>query len=232
MLPLIGAGIGLIGGIGKMIGRAKANKEMRQLMKDDPTYQINPQVQQRLGLAQSLLNARMPGAAAAERNIYGAAGNAMASAQRNATDASQLLALGAGAQGQAQQGFENLGQMEAQDYQRRYGNLVGAQEAMVGEGDKQYQDALRRYGDKAQLQAAIQENRQNTWGDISGMGFGLMDFGMAGGGNMFKGLFGGGGNAAAGAAFNPMSQSQMGIDMFGLGRAMGSLPAAKKTPFG
>ena len=54
--PLIGLGIGLIGGIGKMFGRGKANREMDKLLAKNPVYNENPLARQRLGLAQTLLN--------------------------------------------------------------------------------------------------------------------------------------------------------------------------------
>lgn len=205
----IGAGVGIAGGIGKMIGRGKANKRMEALMAQNPVYKENPLARQRLGLAQSLLNARMPGAAAAEQNIYANQANRLSQVQRNATDSSQLLALGAQAQGQANQSFGDLGMAEAQDYQRRYGNLAGAQEGVIREGDKVFQDETRRFQDKVQIQGAQNANRQANWGDVSGMGFGLMDFGMSGG---FGKMFGAGGGGSAGAdrgiSSNPWSGSQ------------------------
>ena len=109
-----------------MFGRAKANRELKNLMKQDPTYQADPRVMQmanqRLGLANTLLNARMPGASAAERNIYTNQANQLAGLNRGATDASQALAVAAGIGGQTNQAFENLGQQEAQDYYRRLEN--------------------------------------------------------------------------------------------------------------
>jgi len=57
MLPAIGLGIGLVGSIGKMIGRGKANKEMKKLMGEDPSYTANPLASQRLALAQTMFNA-------------------------------------------------------------------------------------------------------------------------------------------------------------------------------
>jgi len=175
-----GAAVGLAGGVGKMIGRGKANKQMEALIAQNPVYKENPMARQRLGLAQSLLNARMPGAAAAERNIYGTQANRLSQLQRGATDSSQLLAMGAQAQGQTNQAFGDLGIAEAQDYQRRYGNLAGAQEGVIREGDKVFQDETRRFQDLAQIRGAQNANRQANWGDVSGMGFGLMDFGMTG----------------------------------------------------
>lgn len=184
-LALIGAGLGIAGGIGKMIGRGKSNRQLKALQGQDPKYAENPIAKQRMALAQTLLNARMPGAMQAERNIYQSAANTLGGAQRNATDASQLLAVGAAAQGRQDQSFVDLGQAEASDYQRRLTNLEQAQQGMINEGDKVYQDQIRRFGNQMQIQGAMAENRQNTWGDISNMGFGLADFGLAGGFDKF-----------------------------------------------
>jgi alkylated DNA nucleotide flippase Atl1 len=195
----IGLGVGLVGGIGKMFGRGKANREMSRLLKSNPTYKANPLVAQRLGLAQSLLNARMPGATAIERNLFASQANTMAGAQRNATDSSQLLALGSASQAQTNQAVNNLGIQEQQDYYNRLGSLEGAQMAQVGEDDKVYQDQVRRWQDTAQIKGMQNANRQAGWGDLSNLGFGLMQFGMAGGvDNLFSG------NGAADRKFNSM----------------------------
>jgi hypothetical protein len=185
----IGAGLGLIGGIGKGIQRGKANRELKKLMGSMPQYKENPLFAQRLGLAQTLLNARMPGAAAAERNIYQTQANQMANVQRGATSGSDVLLAGAGAAGQAGQAFDQLGQAEAADYQRRYGNLAAAQDAQAAEQQRLFEDQLRRYQMQTQLQGAIQENRAATWGDISNFGMGLANIG----GGIMKGGTGGSG---------------------------------------
>lgn len=187
LASLVGLGTGLIGGIGKMIGRGKANRQLDELLKKDPKYTANPEVANRLGLAKTLLNARMPGAASAERNIYGSQANTVANVTRNATDSSQALAVAAGVGGQTNQAFQDLGQNEAQDYQRRYGNLVGAQNATVLEGDKVFGDDLRRYGDEVSVRGTQNQNKQDNWQDISNLGFGMADFGMNGG---FNNMFG------------------------------------------
>jgi len=180
-LPLIGLGLGLIGGIGKLFGRGRANRELDKVLAQDPTYQENPLAKERLGLAQTIFNARMPGAASIERNIYSNQANQLANINRVATDSSQALALAANTQAQTNDAFNNLGIQEAQDYQRRYGNLIGAQEGVIREGDKVYADKVRRFGDLAQIRGAQNANRQNNWGDIANLGFGLADFGLAGG---------------------------------------------------
>jgi hypothetical protein len=193
----IGAGIGLIGGIGGLLSAGKANRQLEGLLRRDPQYQVNPLAQQRLAYANTLLNARMPGAAAMDRNIYGAEANQMANIQKNAADGSQALAMGAASQGQTDQAFGNAAQVENQDFQRRYQNQVGAQEGMINEDDKVYQDRLRRLQDEANIRGAQAQNRQGAWNAISGAGGGLMNFGLAGGA---KGIFGGGGGAGAGAS--------------------------------
>lgn len=185
-LAIAGLGLGLIGGIGSLFGSRRANKRLEDLLRQNPAYKENPLARERLGLAQTLLNARMPGAAAMERNIYGNQANTLAQVNRNATDASQALALAAGVQGQTNQAFGNLGIQEAQDYQRRYGNLVGAQEGVIQEGDKVHQDAVRRFQDMAQIRGAQNANTQGVWNSLSNLGFGAASLGVAGG---FDNLF-------------------------------------------
>lgn len=182
-LSILGGAVGLIGGIGGLFGARRANRQLDQLLKQNPAYAANPLASQRLGLAQTLLNARMPGAAAAERNIYQNQANTIAATNRNATDASQALAIAAGTQGQANQAFGNLATQEAQDYQRRYGNLVGAQEGQINEQDKVFQDQVRRFQDTAAIRGAQNQNRQNAWNSLSNLGFGAMNLGMVGGMN-------------------------------------------------
>lgn len=154
----IGLGVGALGVAGKAISRSKSNKKLQELLNQAPKYKNQS------GLAQTLLNARAPGAAEAERNVYQQEANQMAGAQRAATSGNELLLAGAGATGQANQAFSGINQAEMADYQRRYGNLTAAQQA-------DYEAAQQLYGQKAQIQGAIQENRANTWGDVAGLGF-------------------------------------------------------------
>lgn len=189
----IGGAIGLVGGIANIFGASGANKRLNELLQNDPTYKANPIASQRLGLAQTLLNARAPGTAYAERNIYGSQAGQQANIDRNATDSSQALALGAASQGSTNQAFENLNEQEAQDYQRRYGNLVGAQQEQIQEGDKVYQDQIRRFNDMAQIRGQQNQNTQNAWSSLSNLGFGVMNFGLAGG--FGRGNGGGGGGS-------------------------------------
>lgn len=171
-----------------MFGAKRANKKLDELAHANPAYAANPLAQQRLGLAQTLLNARMPGAASAERNIYQNQANQMAAVNRGATDSSQVLAMAAAGQGQTNQAFGNLAQQEAQDYQRRYGNLTNAQDFSVQEGDKVFQDRVRRYQDNVSIQGTKNQNTQGVWNSLTQLGMGVAGLGMSSGmGNMFGG---------------------------------------------
>lgn len=197
----VGLGLGVIGGIGKLFGSSHSNSQLNDLLKQDPTYTANPIAAQRMGLAQSLLNSRMPGAAYAEQNIYGNQANQQANIQRNATDGSQALALGAASQATTNQAFGQLNQQEDQNYQQRYNNLVGAQQGQIQEGDKVYQDQVRRFGDIAQIRGQQNQNTQNAWGSLSNLGFSAANFGLSGGVSKIFGS--GGGQSGGGQASQP-----------------------------
>lgn len=185
-------------------------------MQQDPTYNANPEAAKRLGLAGTLLNARMPGASALERNIYGNQANQLANVNRNATDSSQALALGAAAQGQTNQAFQNLGVQEQQDYYNRLQNYTGAQQGVIQEGDKVYQDKVRRFQDMAGLQGAGEQNTQQGWNSIANLGFGgasiASQYGMMNGGGQ-----GGGGMVNPSSASNSFMgmQPQSGTPGYG-----------------
>lgn len=149
---------------------SELNKMQSNINPQDPKYNTSPYAQQRLGLAQTLLNSRMPGASAMERNIYGNQANQLDNVNRNATSGSQALAMGAAAQGQSNQAFQNLGVQEQQDYYNRLQNVTGAQAGMTQEGDKVHADQLRDYQEKMQLKntylAASMQNKNtslNSW---------------------------------------------------------------------
>ncbi len=183
MLGLIGAGIGLLGGIGKMFGRGRANRELEKLIGQNPQYQINDIAKRQYALTQNQLMGRMPGAASIEKNILSNQANIQGQIDRNATDSSQALALLASTQGQTNQNFNDLGTQEAQDYQRRLNNYLTTGATMINEGDKVYNDQVRRFNDLVNIRGAQQQNRQNNFGDISNFGFGMMNLGLNAGGD-------------------------------------------------
>jgi len=193
---LIGMGIGLIGAIGGLFGNKKANKQLAALQAQDPNYATstagiaNKQLaDSRLGLAQSLLNAKMPGSSTIEHGIYGNAANQQGVIERNATSGAQALALGAANVGDANNAFRQEGLDQNNYYQQNLNNLNQAQEGVMNENNADYNDQLRQYGDKVQIQGAINKNRQNTWGSIANLGFGTADFAANGGFDGIGGAF-------------------------------------------
>ncbi len=187
---VIGGAMGTVGTIFGAVAGMKADKKLSKLQREDPAYTESPYVKQRLSLAQALLNARMPGATAMEQNVYANQANTTSNLQRNATDSSQLLALGAGVQGQTNDAFGKLGLAEAGDYYNRLQNLVGAQEGATEEHRNLFDDALRRWQDKVNINQAQYAMRQqgaqnfinlggSVGGSVSSMGGGM---GSSGGG--------------------------------------------------
>jgi hypothetical protein len=171
-LTIAGAATGLIGGIGGMFASGKSNKELKGLMKNQPSA-IG--AQQRLGLAQQLFNARMPGAAAAERNIATSAAGTMANASRAASSGAQLLAMGGASQGQVGEAYNQLAQQEATNRQQQYQNLAEAQQATD-------EDRYRMFQNKVQLQGAIAANRANMWNSVGNLGGQIANLGTGLGG--------------------------------------------------
>lgn len=167
----IALGVAAVGAVGGMISKSSANKKAKAALANRPKYTIDESVKQRLGLAQTQLQGRAPGAAEAERNIYQTAANTQANINRAATDPNQAL-LGAGAiQGQTNQAFGELGAQETADYQRRYGNLSGAQEAMTAEKQKEWGwNVQGQYQDTVATNAAIAQNNAAMWKDVTNLG--------------------------------------------------------------
>ena len=177
-LTIAGAATGLVGGIGGIFAAKKANRELAQLMKSQPT---DVGAQQRLGLSQQLFNARMPGAAAAERNIATSAAGTMAGASRAASSGAQLLAMGGATQGQVGEAYNQLAQQEAANRELQYQKMAEAQQSI-------YADQVRKFQERVQAQGAMAANRANMWqsignlgGQIAGMGSGLSSGTKSGG---------------------------------------------------
>ncbi len=206
----IAIGVGAAGVIGGAISRGKANRKLSKLQQQAEAnkYTENPLAQKRLDLANTLLNARMPGASQAERNIYATGANQQGIIRRNATSGTQALALGAGLQAQEGEQFNQLGLMETNDYQRRLANQENAQQGVINEGDKEQMSKQNVLGQTAQLQGAQAANNANTWQSVSNLGFSAANFGMQGGFNsgMGQNFWGSGNNGGANAWQMPRQQ--------------------------
>jgi hypothetical protein len=191
---------GIITGIAQRRAAKKLQKQVDQERGQALGYANNVLDQGKQGLseARNIYNGRMAGAAQAEQNYAGAQAGTIASLQRNATDASQLLSLAGAAQGATNDAYSNLAVQEAQDKQRRYGNVVGAQNSLQGAygnlQDLYSNQAFQDQGAANQLGGASQQNMANGVGSLASMG---MVAGMGGYNGLFQGKWGGaGGNAS------------------------------------
>lgn len=165
--------MGMVGTLFNSIAGMKADKQLGKLIDKDPRYEDSPYAQNTLGLAQTLLNSRMPGAATRERNIYGAGANAYANINRNVTDSSQALALGAGIMGQQDQQFNDLQLQEGQDYYSKLNNLNQANQGMTNEYQLKHDDEVRRWQDQVNTVLTRYKMRRQGGNDWSQQGAGL-----------------------------------------------------------
>lgn len=196
-LSLIGIGGGLISSISGLFTGGKQRRLAREAAKRSQEM-FNQSLgfanknldlsKQGLSEAQLTANGRMAGAANMEQNINTNQANTIATAQRNATDAGQLLALAGAAQGQTNQAFGNLATAEAQNKVVQQGNVNQAR-AGVQQAQGELQNLYMHQSDQA-AQAATglgQAAQQNTFNALQGIG----NMGMMAGMGMF-GNFGGG----------------------------------------
>ena len=175
----LGAGISGLGSLGKIFTGAKQNKLANQINPFFQQYQKNPLAQENLAANKNLFYGRMPGAQKAESNIMQAQSNQLANAQRGATDASQLLAMGAGLQGGTNEAFSNLAAAEGQSKASLLPSLGQAYRGAISEGDKAYESMVQKYQMDTQAKTALKNaGQQNIFGGIGDIGAGAMQFGM------------------------------------------------------
>ena len=166
-LALAGTVLGGLGSVGKWLFGNKQRKEGKRINPVFNPYQASPYAKQQLGIAQQLFGGRMPGATALEQNIYQNQANTLGNVSRNATDSSQLLSLGAMAQGQTNNAFQNLAIQEAQNKQAMLQNLNQAYGTNIQEGDKVYNSMLQKFQmDTAQKNALMGGGAQNMFGAL------------------------------------------------------------------
>lgn len=175
---LIGGGIGLLAGLGKGFFGKKQIDLAGKINPNLPKYTTSPYAQQSLGAAQMLFNGRMPGAAAAQAKLLQSQGNTIANAQRGSTDASQLLAVGSGAQAGTDAAVVDLASQEGQYKSGLLDNLQNAYGQLTGEYQKEYNSQLQKYGidvgAKTDLMNAGVNNAYGAGGDVSSL-LGLLD---------------------------------------------------------
>lgn len=168
--PIVQGAMGTVGTIFSSIAGMKADKQLSKLLKTDPEYKSSPYAANNLGMAQTLLNSRMAGAANRQNNILSNGANVRAGIGRNATDSSQALALMAGTQGGSDQSFNDLQMQEGQDAAMKQANLMGANNAMTQEHKDLFDDSVRRWQDQVNTTMTQYKMRQKGGSDWSQMG--------------------------------------------------------------
>lgn len=215
-----------LGALGKVFSGIKQNKLANQINPVFQQYQENPLAKENLAVNKNMFYGRMPGAQKAESNIMQAQSNQLANAQRGATDASQLLALGAGLQGGTNEAFSNLAAAEGQSKAGLLTNLGQAYRGAISEGDKAYESMLQKYQMDSQAKAALRNaGQQNIFGGIGDVAGGLMQYGM------FKGMGSGAGMGTQSTQGYPLINNNPALAqdiLTGTGNKMGGL---KMSPY-
>lgn len=178
----VGGALGTIGTIAANLEGDKTRKRLLHMIGTDPKYEQSEYAKSRLGLATQLLNSRMPGATAMERNIYSNQANFNSQVDRNATGGSQALALAAAGQGETNNAFNQLGVSEAQDYYRRLENMNQANEGMTQEHHASFDDQVRRWQDEGNIYMQRNNIRQQQGQNMVNLGSMFMGSSMGGGG--------------------------------------------------
>lgn len=171
-----------VGGLFSAIAGIKADKSLEKLIKQDPTYKSSPYAANNLGMAQQLLNSRMAGMGAREKNIQTSGANVRAGIGRNATDSSQALAMMAATQGQEGQQYNDLAIQEGQDAAMKQQNLFGANKDMTTEHKDLFDDEVRRWQDQVNTVMTQYKMRQQGGSNVSQWGAGLSSMGGGMGG--------------------------------------------------
>jgi hypothetical protein len=157
---IAGAGMQAGGLIAGIAGGLQTKHRLNKMQKNNPAYTAydSPELADRLSLAKTLLNARMPGMARAQQNIQGNQANVAAGVERNATSGAQALQMLSASQAQTNDAFGELQTKDEQNYYNNLNNLTGAQmataTAKTAENDKVYNDKVRRYQDAINIQMA------------------------------------------------------------------------------
>ncbi len=144
-----GLGTGLTQGIIGLVGRRKAQKQYNQAeeahklaMGGRPSFQISPEIKQRLAMEQAQYNAEDQSIKQARAAQEQALANYMGSAQRNASSGAQALATAGEVAGNTMQGAARLGAQQFQNQLQKGQTLAQAQGAMAQQRGLKFEDAL------------------------------------------------------------------------------------------
>ena len=140
IIPIILAGLAIAGAVAK----ASAAKTQADVLADEQKRigkrTADPYIKEMAELTRTQLNGRAAGAAQAEQNIMQQQANTMASINRNALDASQVMALAGATQGRTNEALLQLATQE----------------------EKAKEGAIQRHNNSLQLKA---QDDANVWAD-------------------------------------------------------------------
>jgi hypothetical protein len=144
-----GLATGLTQGLIGVVGNIKAKKQYNQAeeahklaMGGRPSFQISPEIKQRLAMEQAQYNAEDQSIKQARAAQEQALANYMGSAQRNASSGTQALATAGEVAGNTMQGAARLGAQQFQNQLQKGQTLAQAQGAMAQQRGLKFEDAL------------------------------------------------------------------------------------------
>lgn len=171
-LPLI---LGGAAAAAKMATGFFQNAKANQIDPKYTPYQVSPYAKQQLDLAKTMFGGRMFGAPELEQNILASQSNYLNNVNRNASDSGQALAMGALAQGQTNQNFQDLQIQELQNKYNMLNNLNQGYQGMIEEGDKVYQDMINKYQIDMEQKNALRDSAfSNIFGGVNDIAGGLI----------------------------------------------------------
>ena len=177
-LTPVGAAIGAASSLYSIFRGISQQSQANAIKPNFRQYTANPYAQEQLGVAKNMYGGRMAGAQNAENNIAAGQSNFNASAERNAMDGSQAIALAAAGQGNANNAYANLAAQEGQNKVALLGNLNNAYATNINEGDKEYQSMFSKYQIDMQRKAALSgAGSQNIYNGGQGLGATLINAG-------------------------------------------------------
>jgi hypothetical protein len=157
-------------------------------------YKKSNEASEMKGFAQMRLNARNPLAELNRRTVLGGQANTMASAEKNAIDPSQLLALAAASEGQVGAATAAQTQQDVAYEQANVGNYMNALNVGVNQDNIENQFMADKFKiDQDRKDALKTASRQTTSNAFSNLSSGL----LSAGGLLDKSGSGGGGNDIA-----------------------------------
>jgi hypothetical protein len=133
------AGSSLYGIIQGIVDRRRGRRMYEEAMANRPTYEMAPEIRQRLGLRQSLLTSQPAQFRDLENDIFANQAGTIYNARQAAPGSAALLGTLGASQADTNRALRAAAMQESEDYQRRLAGLESAQGAMAGERMKAFE---------------------------------------------------------------------------------------------